>query len=138
MRELLKYCKLKGVDSQTFKFTNPQFFIDNVKTDAENGEHLKDLMRRADRAYLKETFGDDSEIEVASPASINDREQKVFNKHREPLKPDLFRNANQEVHFDRHKVKMSQIPIEFLYNDKMNFLKAIDLNKPNVTIAAHI
>ena len=95
-------------------------------------------MRKADRAYLKETFGDDYENEVASPSRINDREQEVLNKHRDPLKPDLFRNANQEVHFDRHKVKMSSIPIEFLYNDKMNFLKAIDLNKPNVTIATHI
>lgn len=63
MRELLKYCKLKGVDSQTFQFTNPQFFIDNVKKDSNNGPHMKDLMKRADRAYLKETFGDNFEDE---------------------------------------------------------------------------
>lgn len=33
---------------------------------------------------------------------------------------------------------MSSIPIEHLYNDKMNFLKAIDLNKPNLVIPVHI
>ena len=47
--ELLTYCKEYGLDENSLRYTEPEYYIDNVQIDTYDNEKIKDMIRSVDQ-----------------------------------------------------------------------------------------
>ena len=54
MNDLLSYCDEFGMDDDSLKFTQPEYFIENVHIPSKNRLRIRELMNHMDKKYLTE------------------------------------------------------------------------------------
>lgn len=57
IEELLHYCNKVGADDKISKFTEPDFYVNNVEFSRYDNERIKDLVRAVDRKVLEQMDG---------------------------------------------------------------------------------
>jgi hypothetical protein len=82
LEELLQYCRDQGLDSETLKYTQPDYYIENVQVSSYDNEKIKEMMRNVDRKVVAKFFSgaydpEDEERSRSSQASIDIIEQNV-------------------------------------------------------------
>ena len=56
VEELLQYCREKGLDSESLKYTQPDYYIENVQVSNHDSEKIKEMMRNVDRKVVARFF----------------------------------------------------------------------------------
>lgn len=64
VEELLKKCREdKTVDDQSLRFTQPDYYINNVQVSTYDDEKIKEMMRNVDRKVVARFFSDEYNFE---------------------------------------------------------------------------
>ena len=54
LNDLISYCDEFGMDNDSLRFTEPEYFIENVHIPSRNRARIRELMMHMDRKYLTE------------------------------------------------------------------------------------
>ena len=66
VEELLFYCQEQGVDDKINRFTEPDYYVENVQLSSIDNEKIKDMMQAVDYKVMQE------ELEGAVTSSDDD------------------------------------------------------------------
>ena len=143
IEELLHYCNRIGADDKIAKFTEPDFYVDNVELSRYDNERIKGLVRAIDRKVLEQMDGAcssdyfSSNAEGISSAQVSSSSMvSVLTQFKNIPAEDKFiarvmqdevRKAAQQTPFNRLSVGLSEIPIDVLYNPAINKLKGTEM-----------
>ena len=143
IEELLHYCDKVGADDKIAKFTEPDFYVDNVELSRYDNEHIKDLVRAVDRKVLEQMDGacsseyfssnaegvSSAQVSSSSMVSVMTQFKNIpaEDKFIARVTQDAVRKAAQQTPFNRLSVGISEIPIDVLYNPAINKLKGTEM-----------
>lgn len=86
IEELLKYCDEVGIDDQSLKFTQPDYYIDHVLVSTYDNEKIKAMMHSVDRSAMNLHGSERDDEDDANDYSAfgTGGDQSLFRKHMTP------------------------------------------------------
>ena len=84
INDLLDYCRNVGLDDYSLKYTQPDFYVDNVQLDTSNDPKIREIIKQVDYEAVRKLLlkqNDYDPIFEASTPNLNENKESVENKY---------------------------------------------------------